>query len=99
MIGSDEVAARRSLRAVASASLEPHGRASTCGDARSSDMWRVILGRMTSKVPRLRRHSTRASSATKGLAEFVPISPAGVAPALATETPTLRRVLEVLRSC
>ena len=116
-----EIEARRSLRAAEAAGLEPREWAHEHGvDARSLNMWRVILRRTASKGARPLRQSTRVPSAATGLVELVPTSPARVVRPLATvaparyvldvggariefgddfATPTLRRVIEVLRSC
>jgi len=116
----DEAEARRCLTAAEASGVVHREWAREQGiDARSLNMWRVILARSGSAPTRRRRRcrSTPPAVATTHLVELVPTSDASAAgsgkPARYVldvdgariefgddfSAPTLRRVLEALRSC
>ena len=115
----DELEARRCLTAAEASGLAHREWAREQGiDARSLNMWRVILARVGSPpTPHRRRRSRPATVAATQLVELVPTSDArGAGSAKPARyvlevdgtrvefdddfsAPTLRRVLEVLRTC
>lgn len=111
-----DVEARACLSAAEASGLAPREWAREQGiDARSLNMWRVILARSGST--RVRRRRRRTAVASTALVELIPTAPArAVDCSKATRyvlevdgarvefgddfsAPTLRRVLEALRSC
>lgn len=90
----DELEARRCLNEADRSGMQLRDWAHSKGiDARSLNIWRVILGRKGSAVARRPRRSRPAAVARVGLVELVPISRSSVAPPSTTAS-SARYVLE-----